>query len=160
MSRSRLGPDPLLVAVLTLTRPSSGLSPNTNGLVSTTTLVLFMISLSLKKERWEKVSYRLSCGLGMAGSEWDRTVQYGGWRTEGWRSQRGYWFSGQTVRVRDSCPEMNFPSQTAVCIPRIHFLSAEPLWGHVNTYTKGHMVFDIHKTSFKEMFQVNHCSKK
>ncbi len=101
MSRSRLGPDPLLVAVLTLTRPSSGLSPNTNGLVSTTTLVLFMISFSLKKREMRErvVSAVLWFGDGRQWVRQDCTV----WRLEDRRMEVAegllvLWADGESER--------------------------------------------------------------
>jgi len=88
--------------------------------------------------------------------------RHGDWRTEGWRSQRGYCFSGQPVSVSISHPQLNLPSDTAVCVSRIHFRCLMNHYEDMYTHTQGvkmyYMVFELPKSALKGMFQVQHKS--
>jgi len=63
--------------------------------------------------------------------------RHGDWRREGWRSQRGYCFSGQPVSVSISHPQLNLPSDTAVCVSRIHFRCLMNHYEDMYTHTQG-----------------------
>lgn len=97
----------------------------------------FGLSMSAGFHVKEREWYWLSCGLRTADGEWEKPVQHGDWRTEGWRSQRGYCFSGQAESVRVSYPQLNLPSDTAVCVSRIHFRCLLNHYEDMYTHTPG-----------------------